>query len=481
MRPFGCESDRAAGCRIPSSTRLVSASRPQRWPACRLICTQSSSARTSSGRSSEPSGRMSHSLPRRIRNGASRSFAAAISSPCRRMSSPSSPGTARTAARVVADRDVLVAHLLRRQTHLVHARLTVRRSRVQVQVAANVLDLNEVRRRVGRVDLAQLRRPLCQTDVGVHLRLCASFGQRLEGRDVVGRPGRPHERRPEPLDRGERDLDGVALAGHAHAPLRRPLEHGDDLGQPLELVERPGLADDDGEARRELAAATRIARGLAAEGRRDLADELTGTVEQHPAPRPCRSRLRQAGADPLGRLRPDARHLRQPAVSRRLAQACDRANVERRAELPHPLRREPEQPADADELGHGLVLELAELGELAGRDELAQAGLDPRPDARELANAAGTHELGDIDRRRPDQLGGAPVGANGVVAGSGEIEQRGERLEPFRQKCVVHAGIVSPERWSQSSSPSAASAASGASRRRRSCARSSPWRCSGTS
>ena len=45
-----------------------------RWPPCTLACTQSSSASTSSGRSSFPSGRMSHSMPRRTRNGASRSL-----------------------------------------------------------------------------------------------------------------------------------------------------------------------------------------------------------------------------------------------------------------------------------------------------------------------------------------------------------------------------------------------------------------------
>ena len=40
---------------------------------------------------------MSHSIPRRIRKGASSSFAAAISSPCRRTSSGVSPLTAPTA------------------------------------------------------------------------------------------------------------------------------------------------------------------------------------------------------------------------------------------------------------------------------------------------------------------------------------------------------------------------------------------------
>ena len=55
----------ACGLRIASVTIFVSSEPGRRWPACRLICTQSSSARTSSSASSVPSGRMSHSTPRK--------------------------------------------------------------------------------------------------------------------------------------------------------------------------------------------------------------------------------------------------------------------------------------------------------------------------------------------------------------------------------------------------------------------------------
>ena len=96
-RPLGWLRQRTYGLRSACSTRLVNSRRGIRWPPWTLACTQSSSASASSGRSSRPSGRMSHSIPRRMRNGASASLAAAISCACRRTSRAVSPRTAPTA------------------------------------------------------------------------------------------------------------------------------------------------------------------------------------------------------------------------------------------------------------------------------------------------------------------------------------------------------------------------------------------------
>src|SRR3954471_4580014 len=95
-RPVGWLRQLTYGDSRAVRTRFVSSSREPRWPPWTLACTQSSSASTSSGRSSAPSRRMSHSLPRRTRNGASSSFASAISSPWRRTSSAVRPVTAPT-------------------------------------------------------------------------------------------------------------------------------------------------------------------------------------------------------------------------------------------------------------------------------------------------------------------------------------------------------------------------------------------------
>ena len=61
-------------------------------------------------------------------------------------------------AGVVADRQVLVAERLRGAPHLLDGRLPVRGGRVDVEVAADVAELEQVGRRRRRVELAELRR-----------------------------------------------------------------------------------------------------------------------------------------------------------------------------------------------------------------------------------------------------------------------------------------------------------------------------------
>ena len=98
----------------------------------------------------------------------------------------------------------------------------------------------------------------------------------------------------------------------------------------------------------------------------------------------------------------------------------------------------PSSARDADELRQRLRLELVQLGDLAGLDELAQPRLDPGPDPGQLAHAALADELGDVGRRRADQLRRPPVGAHGVVAGPVQVEQSGEGVEALGERRVVH-------------------------------------------
>ncbi len=107
-------------------------------------------------------------------------------------------------------------------------------------------------------------------------------------------------------------------------------------------------------------------------------------------------------------------------------------------EFAHPLRREAKQARDADQLRQRLRLELLQLCQLAGLDELPQPRLDPRADAGELADSPGADERRDVRRRGTDQIGGTTVGAHGVMARSGEVEQRREGVESFREGGVVH-------------------------------------------
>ena len=157
-------------------------------------------------------------------------------------------------------------------------------------------------------------------------------------------------------------LDRVAVRRDADDPPLVALQHGDELRHRLGLGEAL-QRDDDGEVRRELAGPPRIARRLAAECRRHLADEGERAVQRHPAPRPGRRELRQSLLDPRRRLRPDPGDAAEPALGRGLAQLRQRPDPERVAELAHPLRRDAEQRRDADELGQRLRLELVQLGD----------------------------------------------------------------------------------------------------------------------
>ena len=119
-RVLGPVADQAPGRMAEAARRRVAhrvgharASAPRRgarWPAWSEICTQSSSASTSSGRSSVPSrqdvalGAAQHAERRERARSRRRS-----PRPGGGASSASRPGTTRTFARVVADREVLVA------------------------------------------------------------------------------------------------------------------------------------------------------------------------------------------------------------------------------------------------------------------------------------------------------------------------------------------------------------------------------------
>ncbi len=107
-------------------------------------------------------------------------------------------------------------------------------------------------------------------------------------------------------------------------------------------------------------------------------------------------------------------------------------------ELSHPLRGDSEQGRDADQLRQRLGFELPQLRKLARLDELLEPGLDPGADAGELAGAPGTDECRDVDGRRSDHLGRPAVGAHGVVARPGEVEQCGEGVESLGKGGVLH-------------------------------------------
>jgi hypothetical protein len=116
------------------------------------------------------------------------------------------------------------------------------------------------------------------------------------------------------------------------------------------------------------------------------------------------------------------------------------AHVERARDLDHALRPHAEQPAEADELRQRLVLELLQLGELARLDELDEPALDALADAAQVADASRAHEVGHRRGSCAHQLGGAAVGAHGVVLRTGQVEEPCQRLEPVGDLGVRELG-----------------------------------------
>ncbi len=138
-------------------------------------------------------------------------------------------------ARVVANRQVLVAERLRSSAHLLDRRLAVGGRRVHMEVAADVRELEQVGRRIVCVDLAELRWPKRTADACVHMHLRGRIGQVAERGDVLRRAGRAHELGSEPIRLRRDHLDRVALGGDADdAPLVL-FQHGHDLRQRLDV------------------------------------------------------------------------------------------------------------------------------------------------------------------------------------------------------------------------------------------------------
>ena len=81
-------------------------------------------------------------------------------------------------------------------------------------------------------------------------------------------------------------------------------------------------------------------------------------------------------------------------------------------------------PSERGELGRDRLPQLVELRDVPRLDELAHAPLEPRPDPAQLPDSPGADEVGDRERRAPNELGAASERADGVAARVGQLEQR---------------------------------------------------------
>ena len=323
----------------------------------------------SSGRSSAPSPTMSHSIPRRMRKGASSSLAVGdlLRLPAQIVAVEARHDTHGTG--VVANRQVLVPERPRRLGHLADGRSTVGCIRVAVEVAADPVEREEVVGHGGRRQLSQLRWDVRQPEQTEDAGLVGCVGERAERRHVLWRSGGLDERCSDALRRSSVQLDGKAVGRHAEIGL----EDGDDVGVRGEPRPRLGgvlARHDDRESFRGVLVAPSVARRDPAEPLGDSRGECERLVESH------RSRRRrpppvEGGADRRLGSRPDARNLPQPPGRGRLAQLVGRLDPQGGADLRAPAGAESEQAAESGELGRGLPAKLLHLGEAPGLDELA--------------------------------------------------------------------------------------------------------------
>ena len=194
---------------------------------------------------------------------------------------------------------------------------------------------------------------------------------------------------------------------------------------------------DHGKVLARVAPAPRIACRSAADRRGNCLDERTAAVqEQAPGWAHLRASL-ECGKDPLRRLRPDARHLRKPALLCRLAKLVGGTDPEHSADLRGPVGAEPHQPPEPDELWRDGALELCELGYLARLDELAELPFDAAPDAPELASPARADKLRYRGRRCPDESSRAAIRTHAIRVRPGQVEQSREGLEPLCELGIV--------------------------------------------
>ena len=306
-----------------------------------------------------------------------------------------------------------------------------------MQVPADVGHLDQLRR-LRNAGLAQLGRDEWQAERREDAFLVGRVRQRLVRGHPLGRAGRADELRSQAVGLGDDQLDRDALDRHAQHPPVAALDHGDNLRQRLEPLQHRRVArNDDGESLRRVAPAAWVARGNAAERLGDRLDERAAAVQQQ---RTRGRRLwlsRQRRTQLALRLRPDPRHLLQPSRVSCLAQLRKRAHAEHASDLEHPLDRDAEEPSEPGQLRRDLALELLQLGDLTGLDQVEQPPLDPGPDPAQLAGAALPYELGDRRRGRADQVGRAAVGPRRVRLGARQLEQRGELIEPSGDLGVV--------------------------------------------
>ncbi len=241
----------------------------------------------------------------------------------------------------------------------------------------------------------------------VHLVLVGRVRQRAERGDIL-RPIRSPARAPSRSRRGGATTSSTGTPSRRHADVRP--EHRHDLRQRREA--RALTASGSPSRRRPRAGSA----GPTQRRTSPAAMPPSAAATARRAPAPGRAGAGRGGAARRARARrairasvcgPIAGHLAQPARRRGRARSSATvripsagADLRRAGWAPRPSIR-----PNAASSGEIVCRSSSSSAMRARLDELAHAPLDPRPDAAQLPRTSGPDELGDRERRRPDQLG----------------------------------------------------------------------------
>ncbi len=371
---------------------------------------------------------------------------------------------------VVGDGEVVVAPFAGRGPHLLDRVVTVGGVGVAVEVAADVLQRDELRQRAvpSRLQLApvlaQLGLDVGETHEPVHLLLahaCGALGggvvehavlgqvqapahrQLAQGRVVAARAGEVLEQVPALLgcrdpqlhgDAGVRQPTRPRLARRAHAldllelgQLRRELRRGRARRHQVEVLDAVGLpAHRTGD--QHLRAAIRPLRERA----HQLLRELGRAREDDPLGLPRGGRAAVVGErlqDAFLELRAEALDAPDALGERRLAQGRDGVNPELVVEQPRALGPEPGQPRELHQSGRKLRPQALGGGDRARFGEVDDLLLQRLADPLQLGGAPLAGEAGDRDGRFARRFRGPLIGHHAVHDRPVELVQIGQFLE----------------------------------------------------
>src|SRR5437763_3737980 len=372
--------------------------------------------------------------------------------------------------RVVSDRVVLVSARDRTLEHLLERALAVGRPvRVRVQVAADVAQLDELRKLAspGSLQLAgvlaQLRRDRLVAEELVHRVLvgAAEDVARLDRRDAVlrDREPAPHgvlahgdvvslrarevlEKVAERLGRDDAQVEAMPVARddrRLRVPLRR------DVDDPAQAREMPGQvggirrARDDVEVAERLLPAPHRPRLRDCDRRRQLAQRRDDRLHRRQArSEEVAPRLRTLGLirerreNLLLALRPEAGERPQLLAFRGCLELLERLDAKLPPDPGCRLRPQARQLHEEDDLGRDAGLLLRQCPDLAQLDDLDDLLLDRLADALQLLRATVERELRHRARRLAHTRGRTAIrnDAEGVLAL--ELKEVAKQVDLFR-------------------------------------------------